>query len=257
MSVYLFHPPLIKASEDRDTLSGDLQQSAQAWRASLPSCLVPATALSVFYHPEAYGEAAFLALIDGKHRWLLEVAKATGLPNLVDNLKKLAIVRVASDFRLFLTPKALIAIEAWSSFTDAGGPDFGQRTITDIPMPEAMLSFLLAQATRPYFLHLPQSHRYVYTSLTTPMYLDICVYDQCRYLFDFAPSADFIPVIQPTDRIRSLRYALGVLHRHIRFVANGIRVICCCVWVFQCSVWFLECFVFFEAIPFLFSQPLT
>lgn len=74
---------------------------------------------------------------------------------------------------------------------------------------------LVRQISMPYHYNLKKSKRWTYKAKNTKMFLDMFVFDECRYIYDWMPTIDmFENGISDMDRQLILRFALDGLSKH-------------------------------------------
>jgi len=80
---------------------------------------------------------------------------------------------------------------------------------------------LVRQLSVPYHYNIEASKRWVYQAQQTPMFQDLFVFDDCRYLYDWMPTIDmFENSVTVLERQMILRFILDGLSKH-RFYYNS------------------------------------
>lgn len=80
---------------------------------------------------------------------------------------------------------------------------------------------LVRQLSVPYHYNIEASKRWVYQAQKTPMFQDLFVFDECRYLYDWMPTIDmFENSVTVIERQIILRFILDGLSKH-RFYYNS------------------------------------
>ncbi|MCT7991973.1 hypothetical protein [Laspinema olomoucense] len=77
---------------------------------------------------------------------------------------------------------------------------------------------LFRQVAVPYHVNISETKRWSYKAKDTPMYMDMMILDECRYLYDWMPTTDmFLSGISDIERQLSYRFALDGVAKHIRW----------------------------------------
>ncbi|WP_316741277.1 hypothetical protein [Pedobacter antarcticus] len=91
----------------------------------------------------------------------------------------------------------------------------------DVFLFHQMKDLLVRQLSIPYHYNIDASRRWVYQAKETPMFQDIFVFDECRYLYDWMPTIDmFENSVTVLERQLILRFILDGLSKH-RFYYNS------------------------------------
>lgn len=95
-----------------------------------------------------------------------------------------------------------------------------QHIFCDVFLFHQLKDLLVRQLSMPYHYNIEASRRWVYTARQTPMFQDLFVFDECRYLYDWMPTIDmFENSVTVTERQLILRFVLDGLSKH-RFYYN-------------------------------------
>jgi hypothetical protein len=100
----------------------------------------------------------------------------------------------------------------WFDFEFTG--KYGPALFCDIPLPNLIVDLLVGIYGYPYHNNSKNLLRVKYTAKTTPMYTDVFIFDQSRYLYDFVPS---IPLfVSNMNRPRQIisRVCMDAIARH-------------------------------------------
>ncbi len=88
----------------------------------------------------------------------------------------------------------------------------------DVFLFDQVLEFLVRQLAVPYHINIASTRRWSYVAKETRMFLDLFVFDECRYLYDWMPTLDnFIHSIEDIERQLVFRFALDGINRHTRW----------------------------------------
>ena len=80
------------------------------------------------------------------------------------------------------------------------------------------LDLLFRQVANPYHVNVDRTARWTYQAKDTPMFVDMLVLDECRYVYDWMPTADmFSAGISHIARQLSFRFALDGIAKHRRW----------------------------------------
>ena len=80
---------------------------------------------------------------------------------------------------------------------------------------------LFRQQAVPYHVNIGETKRWQYTAKETPMYMDLLILDECRYLYDWMPTIDMINnSLDDIERQLSFRFALDGVSQH-RYLYNS------------------------------------
>ncbi len=88
----------------------------------------------------------------------------------------------------------------------------------DVFLFHQVLEFLVRQLAVPYHINISSTSRWSYVAKETRMFLDMFVFDECRYLYDWMPTLDnFLHSIEDIERQFVFRFALDGINRHTRW----------------------------------------
>lgn len=77
---------------------------------------------------------------------------------------------------------------------------------------------LFRQVATPYQVNVEKTLRWSYKAKDTPMFMDMLILDECRYLYDWMPTVDmFSEAIRDTERQLAYRFALDGVAKHRRW----------------------------------------
>ncbi len=77
---------------------------------------------------------------------------------------------------------------------------------------------LVGQLTSPYYYNVDKTRRWAYKAKETEMFVDLIVYDECRYVFDWMPTLDmFEEGVDDWDRQLALRFAMDSISKQRRW----------------------------------------
>ncbi|WP_341714704.1 hypothetical protein [Limnobacter sp.] len=94
--------------------------------------------------------------------------------------------------------------------------DFHQ--FCDLVLFHQTIETLFRQVATPYQVNIKETKRWKYQAKDTPMFMDMIVLDECRYLYDWMPTVDmFSEAIKNTDRQLAYRFALDGVAKHRRW----------------------------------------
>ncbi|WP_374459573.1 hypothetical protein [Chryseobacterium taeanense] len=88
----------------------------------------------------------------------------------------------------------------------------------DVFMFHQLKDILIGQLTSPYFYNVDFTKRWIYRAKKTDMFMDLIVYDECRYIFDWMPTLDmFEEGVKDWNRQLSLRFAMDSITKQRRW----------------------------------------
>jgi len=94
----------------------------------------------------------------------------------------------------------------------------GVYQFCDVFLFHQILEFLVLQLAVPYHVNISATSRWSYIAKDTRMFLDMFVFDECRYLYDWMPTVDnFLHSINNIERRLIFRFALDGINRHTRW----------------------------------------
>lgn len=77
---------------------------------------------------------------------------------------------------------------------------------------------LFRQLAVPYHVNTSKTKRWKYKAKETPMYMDLLILDECRYLYDWMPTIDMMTAsLNDFERHLSFRFILDGLSKHRRY----------------------------------------
>lgn len=77
---------------------------------------------------------------------------------------------------------------------------------------------LFRQLAHPYHVNVDAIQRWKYTAKKTPMFMDLIILDECRYLYDWMPTVDmFASGMDDLQRQLAYRFALDGISKHRRW----------------------------------------
>ena len=77
---------------------------------------------------------------------------------------------------------------------------------------------MIRQWTVPYHVNVRETMRWTYTAKETPMFMDLLVLDECRYVYDWMPTLDMLSMgVMNDERQLSFRFALDGVSKHKRW----------------------------------------
>lgn len=88
----------------------------------------------------------------------------------------------------------------------------------DIFSEQSILGALFGQLIVPYHTNILQSKRWTYKAKETQMYMDMFVMDECRYIYDFVPTADMIlDTVNDIEQQLMYRFVLDALDKNLLY----------------------------------------
>lgn len=88
----------------------------------------------------------------------------------------------------------------------------------DLVLFHQTIEILFRQVAVPYHVNVEQTRRWSYQAKDTPMFMDMLVLDECRYLYDWMPTADmFSEGIGNIERQLVYRFVLDGIAKHRRW----------------------------------------
>ena len=97
-------------------------------------------------------------------------------------------------------------------FDSPGAP--AHRLFCDTPLPNLAIDLLMGVYGYPYHLNLQKLKRIEYTAKVTPMYTDVFVLDQCRYMYDLVPTLAMFGDGLPHTLQLQLRICMNLIRLH-------------------------------------------
>lgn len=94
--------------------------------------------------------------------------------------------------------------------------DFHQ--FCDLVLFHQTIEYLFRQVANPYQVNVKETKRWSYRAKDTSMFMDMTVLDECRYLYDWMPTADmFSEAFGNLERQLAYRFALDGIAKHRRW----------------------------------------
>lgn len=88
----------------------------------------------------------------------------------------------------------------------------------DLVLFHQIMELFVRQITTPYHVNIEKTKRWTYQAKDTPMYMDMIVLDECRYIYDWMPTIDmFADGINDIERQLTYRFALDGVQKHSRW----------------------------------------
>lgn len=88
----------------------------------------------------------------------------------------------------------------------------------DLVLFHQIIELLFRQLAIPYHVNVEKTKRWKYVAKETPMFMDMTVLDECRYLYDWMPTSDMVSVgINDIQRQLSYRFVLDGVSKHQRW----------------------------------------
>jgi hypothetical protein len=91
----------------------------------------------------------------------------------------------------------------------------------DVVLFHQIKELLFRQVAVPYHVNVEKTRRWKYKAKSTVMYVDMLVMDECRYLYDWMPTADMLSAgMTNIERQLAYRFALDGVAKHRRWYNN-------------------------------------
>lgn len=103
-------------------------------------------------------------------------------------------------------------LERFCWFDSPGTP--GNGLFCDVPLPNLVTDLLIGVYGYPYHVNLQKLRRLEYNAKDTPMYTDVFVLDQCRYLYDLVPTLATFHIRLPDALQLQLRICMNLIWLH-------------------------------------------
>lgn len=103
-------------------------------------------------------------------------------------------------------------MERFLWFDSPGTP--GEGLFCDVPLPNLLIDLLIGVYGYPYHVNLQKLNRLKYIAKTTPMYSDVFVLDQCRYMYDLVPTLAMFGDGLPDALQLQLRICMNLIGLH-------------------------------------------
>ncbi|HEY1601484.1 MAG TPA: class I SAM-dependent methyltransferase [Pirellulales bacterium] len=97
-------------------------------------------------------------------------------------------------------------------FDSPGTPAY--QLFCDTPLPNLAIDLLMGVYGYPYHVNLQKLKRIEYTAKITPMYTDVFVLDQCRYMYDLVPTLAMFGDALPLTLQLQLRICMNLIRLH-------------------------------------------
>jgi hypothetical protein len=103
-------------------------------------------------------------------------------------------------------------LDSFRWFDSPGAP--ADRLFCDVPLPNLAIDLLMGVYGYPYHVNLEKLKRIEYKGKNTPMYTDVFVLDQCRYMYDFVPTLTMFGNGLPPALQLQLRICMNLIRLH-------------------------------------------
>lgn len=91
----------------------------------------------------------------------------------------------------------------------------------DLLLEHQIVELLFRQVAVPYHVNVEMTRRWQYQAKETPMFMDMTILDECRYLYDWMPTTEMIFTgFSNIERQLSYRFALDGVAKHRRWYNN-------------------------------------
>ena len=88
----------------------------------------------------------------------------------------------------------------------------------DLVLFHQIFEALFRQVAIPYHVNISETRRWNYKAKDTPMFMDMLILDECRYLYDWMPTTDmFSNAVSDINRQLSYRFVLDGVSKHKRW----------------------------------------
>ncbi|MBS7565658.1 class I SAM-dependent methyltransferase [Mucilaginibacter sp. Bleaf8] len=95
---------------------------------------------------------------------------------------------------------------------------FEKHIFCDVFLFHQLKDLMIRQISMPYHINIAKSRRWRYKAKNTEMYMDMLVFDECRYLYDWMPTIDMLKDnLSNIENELSFRYVLDALGKHKRW----------------------------------------
>jgi hypothetical protein len=93
----------------------------------------------------------------------------------------------------------------------------------DLVLSHQIVELLFRQIAVPYHVNVEKTKRWTYTSKETPMFMDMTILDECRYVYDWMPTMDMVASgFSDIQRQLAYRFALDAVAKHRRWYNTEI-----------------------------------
>lgn len=91
----------------------------------------------------------------------------------------------------------------------------------DLVLEHQIVELLFRQVAVPYHLNVEMTRRWSYQAKETPMFMDMAILDECRYLYDWMPTTEMVSSgFSDIERQLAYRFALDGVGKHRRWYNN-------------------------------------
>jgi len=81
-----------------------------------------------------------------------------------------------------------------------------------------IVELLFRQVAVPYHVNVERTRRWRYQAKDTPMFMDMTILDECRYLYDWMPTTEMVSAgFSNIERQLAYRFALDGVSKHRRW----------------------------------------
>lgn len=88
----------------------------------------------------------------------------------------------------------------------------------DLMLQHQIVELLFRQIAVPYHVNVEMTRRWRYQAKDTPMFMDMTILDECRYLYDWMPTTEMVSAgFSNTERQLAYRFALDGISKHRRW----------------------------------------
>jgi len=91
----------------------------------------------------------------------------------------------------------------------------------DLVLGHQIIELLFRQVAVPYHVNVEKTRRWRYQAKETPMFMDMTILDECRYLYDWMPTTEMVSAgFSNIERQLAYRFALDGVSKHRRWYNN-------------------------------------
>lgn len=91
----------------------------------------------------------------------------------------------------------------------------------DVVLEHQIVELLFRQVAVPYHFNIEMTRRWRYQAKETPMFMDMAILDECRYLYDWMPTIEMVSAgFSDIERQLAYRFALDGVGKHRRWYNN-------------------------------------
>lgn len=88
----------------------------------------------------------------------------------------------------------------------------------DLMLEHQIVELLFRQITVPYHVNVEMTRRWRYQAKDTPMFMDLTILDECRYLYDWMPTTEMVSAgFSDQERQLAYRFVLDAVSKHRRW----------------------------------------